>query len=95
MSPAWTPVIREPTAPTTPPGSGALLRSRRCWVSGSRITRNPSTLARIQPGRSTIATQPPLSSGLDIPVSDRTGSDTVAASARSSATTPRASPRLT
>ena len=95
ISPACTPVTREPTAVTTEP-PGAFPRSRRCSASGSRTTRNPSTLARIQPGRSTIATQPlPSSPGPDMPVTARTGSDTVSARARSSATTARASPRLT
>src|SRR5580704_5067076 len=87
------PVTREPTAVITdPPGAGA--RSCRRSTSGSSTTRNPSTLARIQPGRSTIAILPP-SAGPAIPVSCRTGSCTAAASSRSSATTFLASARLT
>jgi hypothetical protein len=67
MSPACIPVTREPTVAMTEPGSGARPSSRRCWASGSRTTRNPSTFARIHPGRSTTATRP-TSSVLNIPV---------------------------
>src|SRR6266487_2177155 len=93
MTPACMPVTREPTAVTTDPW-GADARSRRCSTSGSRTTRNPSTLARIQPGRSTTATLPP-SAGPGSPVTSRTGSRTAAASSRSSATIFLASARLT
>src|SRR6266536_1870356 len=93
MTPACMPVTREPTAVTTDPW-GADARSRRCSTSGSRTTRNPSTLARIQPGRSTTATVPP-SAGPGSPVTSRTGSRTAAASSRSSATTFLASALLT
>src|SRR5712691_10680429 len=93
MTPACMPVTREPTAVTTDPW-GADARSRRCSTSGSRTIRNPSTLARIQPGRSTTATVPP-SAGPGSPVTSRTGSRTAAASSRSSATTFLASALLT
>ena len=85
------PVTREPTDEMTePPGIPLPPRSAMCWTSGSNTTRKPSTLARIQPGRSTTATRP--SSGAPgRPVSSRTGSATSAASCRSSATTVRAS----
>ncbi len=80
------PVTRDPTAEMTEPPGGAAPRSDRCSTSGSNTTRKPSTLARIQPGRSTTATRP--SSGEPgRPVSSRTGSATSAASCRSSATT--------
>ena len=94
MSPACIPVTREPTLAITEPGSGARPCSRRCSASGSRTTRNPSTFARIHPARSTTATRP-ASSALIIPVTWCTGSATATASSRSSATTARASARLT
>ena len=94
MSPACTPVTRDPSAVTTEPGGGTRPCSRRWSTSGSRTTRKPSTLARIHPGRSTTATRP-MSSVLDIPVTSRTGSATAAASSCSSLTTALASARLT
>src|SRR5215472_12407705 len=94
MSPACMPVTRDPSAVTTEPGGGTRPCSRRWSTSGSRTTRKPSTLARIQPGRSTTATRP-ISSALDIPVTCRTGSATVAASSCNSLTTALASARLT
>src|SRR6266516_6795512 len=94
MSPACIPVTREPTVAITEPGSGARPRSRRCSASGSRTTRNPSTFARIHPGRSTTATRP-TSSALNIPVTWWTGSATATASSRNSPTTALASARLT
>src|SRR5215831_12615103 len=94
MSPACTPVTRDPSVVTTEPGGGTRPCSRRWSTSGSRTTRKPSTLARIQPGRSTTATRP-ISSALDIPVTCRTGSATAAASSCSSLTTALASARLT
>src|SRR6516225_1228500 len=94
MSPACMPVTRDPSAVTTEPGGGTRPCSRMWSTSGSRTTRKPSTLARIQPGRSTTATRP-ISSALDIPVTCRTGSATAAASSCSSLTTALASARLT
>src|SRR6266480_5848142 len=94
MSPACMPVTRDPSAVTTDPGGGTRPCSRMWSTSGSRTTRKPSTLARIQPGRSTTATRP-ISSALDIPVTCRTGSATAAASSCSSLTTALASARLT
>ena len=78
----------------TDPGGGAEPRSRICSTSGSSTTRNPSTLARIQPGRSTTAIRPP-SPRPGRRVTSRTGSWTAIASLRSSATTFLASAMLT
>ena len=88
------PVTREPTAVITDPAGGAEPRCCMCSTSGSSTTRNPSTLARIHPGRSTTAILPP-SPGPGSPVSSRTGSCTAAARLRSSATTFLASAMLT
>ena len=44
------PVTLDPTAPITEPAGGAVPVSRMWATSGSSTTRNPSTLARIQPG---------------------------------------------
>src|SRR5580693_4765378 len=95
MRPACTPVTREPTVPTTEPAVGmTLARSASCTASGSSTTRNPLTLALIQPGRSTTATGP-TAPWLVSPVRSRTGCCTTAVRPRSSATTARASVRLT
>ncbi len=72
MSPACMPVTLDPTAVITEPACGAVPRSCMCSTSGSSTTRNPSTLARIQPARSTTATVPP-SCGPASPVTSRTG----------------------
>ena len=88
------PVTRDPTAVITDPDGGAVPFSRMCSTRGSSTTRNPSTLARIQPGRSTTAIRPP-SFAPGSPVTSRTGSWTEAASLRSSATTFLASAMLT
>ena len=88
------PVTRDPTLPITDPGGGAVPFSRMCSTSGSSTTRNPSTLARIHPGRSTTAIRPP-SPRPGRPVTSRTGSCTAVASLRSSATTFLASDMLT
>src|SRR6266849_7032759 len=88
------PVTRDPTAVITEPAGGAVPRFCMCSTSGSSTTRNPSTLARIHPGRSTTATVPPAA-GAASPVTSRTGSCTAAANSRSSATTFLASARLT
>src|SRR5579875_3324089 len=88
------PVNREPTPISRPGAAAAPLRWRICSASGSSTTRNPSTLARIQPGLSTTATLP----GVILPgspVTSRTGPSTAVARSRSSATACRASARLT
>src|ERR1700734_3532483 len=95
ISPACTPVTREPTTPTTDPAAGTtLLRSESFSASGSRTTRNPPTFALIHPGRSTTATGP-TEPWLVSPVTSRTGCCTTAVRPRSSAPTARASARLT
>src|SRR6266851_3701998 len=88
------PVTRDPTAVITDPAGGAVPRCCMCSTSGSSTTRNPSTFARIHPGRSTTATLP-SSPEPGSPVTSRTGSCTAAASPRSSATTFLASAMLT
>ena len=88
------PVTREPTPMTRPDALAAGLRWRICSASGSSTTRKPSTLARIQPARSTTETAPGATL-LCRPVTSRTGPSTAAASSRSSATVCRASARLT
>ena len=82
--------------PPRPPGRRAAAALAHLLASGSSTTRKPSTLARIQPGRSTTATCPAASSVLDIPVTSRTGRSSVARTgSRNSATTCLASARLT
>src|SRR6185437_10189410 len=71
-----------------------LLRSASRSASGSSTVRNPPTLALIQPGRSTTATGP-TAPWLVSPVNSRTGCWTTAVRPRNSATTARASARLT
>ena len=89
------PVARDPIVPKTEPAAGtALPRSASLSASGSSTTRNPPTLALIQPGRSTTATGP-TAPWLVSPVNSRTGCWTTAVRPRSSATTARASARLT
>ncbi len=88
------PVTRELTAVIIEPTCGTLPFSAIRCARGSSTTRNPSTLARIQPALSTTATLP-SSAEPGRPVSSRTGSATDAASCRSSATTFLASAMLT
>src|ERR1700727_1216140 len=94
MRPAWTPVTRAPTQPITWPPGTQLRRSAILSASGSSTTWNPPTLALIHPGRSTTATGP-TEPWLVSWVTSRTGCWTTVVRPRSSATTARASVRLT
>src|SRR6202020_1460870 len=94
MRPACTPVTRAPTEPITWPPGIELPRSDSLSASGSSTTWNPPTLALIHPGRSTTATGP-TEPWLVSWVTSRTGCWTTVVRPRSSATTARASARLT
>src|SRR5580692_12920017 len=94
MRPACTPVTRAPTEPITWPPGIELARSDSLSARGSSTTWNPPTLALIHPGRSTTATGP-TEPWLVSWVTSRTGCWTTVVRPRSSATTARASARLT
>src|SRR5690625_3031379 len=86
------PVTRDPTAPTRfVPGAAFSVRlSFICSRAGSSTTRNPSTLARIHPGRSTTTAGPVGTRGFN-PVKSLTCPAATVESSRNCATACRAS----